>query len=463
MVENVLLATPRWTRDGGVGAHVQSSAAALARHGVCVTVVVARVEEDEGRPGVTTQGTPNEQEPPSVTAQGQSDVMAQGPPSVTTQGPPDVTVIEAPRLFDAGAPLDERLAGALSCGPDAVHLHQLDDPALVAALRAHAPVVVSAHAYTACASGVHYFKPGRECTRAHGPGCVASFALRGCAHTRHPKTLPAKYRNAGRGVTALREADLAVAYSRAVEHHLAANGIARRRVVPLFPTLTLSPAASHPLAVPASAAEPAPSAGAGAASAREHTQPTREHTTRPRVVFAGRIDAPKGVDVLLRAVRTVDAELVICGDGRRLEAMRRLARRLGIERRVHFRGWLGADALAGELAGATVVAIPSRWPEPFGLVGIEALAAGRPVVASLAGGVRDWLDDGVTGLGVPPADPHSLARALQQLLTDPERCRAMGEAGREAVAARFSPERHVAALMDGYAAARARTSASVRQ
>jgi glycosyltransferase involved in cell wall biosynthesis len=403
MVETVLLATPRWTRDGGVGAHVQASAAALARHGVGVTVVAARVDGMEGTPGVGV----------TVVA-----ARVEG-----REGTPGVTVIEAPRLCDADAPLEERLGGALSCGPDVLHLHQLDDPALVTALRAHAPVVVSAHAYTACASGVHYFKPGRECTRAHGPGCVANFVLRGCAHTRHPKTLPTKYRNAGRGVAALREADLAVAYSRAVEQHLAANGVARRRVVPLFPTLAVAP--------------------------------TREPATSPRVVFAGRIDAPKGVDVLLRAMRTVDAELVICGDGRRSEAMRRLAQRLRIERRVHFRGWLGADALARELAGAAVVAIPSRWPEPFGLVGIEALAAGRPVVASFAGGVRDWLDDGVTGLGVPPADPRTLARALQQILANPERGRAMGEAGRETVAARFSPERHVAALVEGYEAARA--------
>ena len=57
--------------------------------------------------------------------------------------------------------------------------------------------------------------------------------------------------------------------------------------------------------------------------------------------------------------------------------------------------------------------MPSLWPEPFGLVGIEALAAGRPVVASATGGIGDWLEDGVGGLMVPPGDPGALARGTQ--------------------------------------------------
>ncbi|MGA2164548.1 MAG: glycosyltransferase, partial [Solirubrobacteraceae bacterium] len=98
--------------------------------------------------------------------------------------------------------------------------------------------------------------------------------------------------------------------------------------------------------------------------------------------------------------------------------------------------------------------IPSLWPEPFGLVGIEALAAGRPVVASLTGGIPDWLQDGVTGIGVRPGDVRGLALALDELLADPERQRAIGAAGGEMVAIRFSPERHVETLIEGYRVAR---------
>jgi glycosyltransferase involved in cell wall biosynthesis len=178
------------------------------------------------------------------------------------------------------------------------------------------------------------------------------------------------------------------------------------------------------------------------------------HAGRRRVVFAGRIVAPKGVRVLIRAAREVDAEFVICGDGWRLQEMRRLAQRLGIGERVRFTGWLGGDALARELAEASIVALPSVWPEPFGLVGIEAFAVGRPVVASSTGGIVDWLQDGVNGLAVEPGDSDALARALSELLADPARQQEMGEAGRAMASERYSPERHVAALLEAYRAAR---------
>jgi len=97
--------------------------------------------------------------------------------------------------------------------------------------------------------------------------------------------------------------------------------------------------------------------------------------------------------------------------------------------------------------------VPSLWPEPFGLVGIEALAVGRPVVASATGGILDWLTDGV-GLTVTPGNARELARALDGLLSDPDRQRAMGELGRELVARRFSAERHVQALLGAYRTAR---------
>ena len=207
-----------------------------------------------------------------------------------------------------------------------------------------------------------------------------------------------------------------------MDRHLANNGLTRRTVIPLFSTM-------------------APRVGSG-------------HEDRRRVVFAGRLASPKGTDVLVRAARDVEGEFVICGDGWQLQALKRMARRLGVEQRVSFRGWLGAEDLAEELAQASVVVVPSLWPEPFGLVGIEALAAGRPVVASATGGIPDWLEDGVNGLLVPPGDAPALARALDELLADPERQRTMGAAGRDLVARRFTPASHVEALVDAYRVAR---------
>jgi glycosyltransferase involved in cell wall biosynthesis len=387
---SVLFVTPRWRRDGGIAAHAEASAGALARAGLEVHVLAG-----EATPGRTDDG---------------------------------VLVMRSAALGDVRAPVRERLGEALSLTPQVIHLHQVDDPEIVAALRALAPVVISAHGYTACTSDVYHFGPGEKCTHHHGPGCIANLALRGCAHTRDPRPLPGAYRRTTRAVRALELADLAVSYGSAVDQHLAANAIERRCVIPLFTTLT-------------------PSGGDGG-----------EH--RRRVIFAGRVVPPKGLEVLIRAAREVDGEFVVCGDGWQLPRLRALAGRLGVEERFAFKGWLDAGELARELSEASVLAMPSVWPEPFGLVGIEAHAAGRPVVASATGAIGDWLSDGVSGLLVRPADPGELARALNELLADPARRREMGQAGRANVAERFSPERHVSAILEAYRRARGTWEAS---
>jgi glycosyltransferase involved in cell wall biosynthesis len=383
---SVLLVTPRWARDGGVAAHVKASAELLASQGLSVSVLAAQIED-----------------------------------VVSDDG--GVSVHHSPALFDEHAPDGERFGAALASPPEVIHLHQVDDPAIVSALRASAPVLISVHGYSACTSGVYYFAPGQECTRAHGLGCIPQLTFHGCAHTRYPKALPAKFRNATRRREALGRADLLLSYSGAVDRHLVANGLRERAVIPLFATVPVAE-------------------GSG-------------HESRRRVLFAGRIVPVKGLDVLLRAACEVDCELVVCGDGRQLNEMRELAHSLGLGGRVSFTGWLDEQALARELAEASVVAIPSLWPEPFGLVGIEAFAAGRPVVASATGGIVEWLDDGVSGLTVPAGDARALARALEELLEDTERQRVMGEAGRRAVGERFSAQRHVEALLAAYTRARA--------
>ncbi len=332
-----------------------------------------------------------------------------------------VEVIHSPLLYKTEA-MEPRFGEALAREPEVIHLNQLDDPAVVEFLRGHAPVVLSSHGYLACASSVHYFRAGHGCERAHGPGCVPNLLLRGCAHRWNVTTLPADYRKAGRDLHALRAADMTIGYSHTMDRHLRAAGVSRRRVVPYFPTL-----------------DPLPGDG-------EQSR---------RVVFAGRLHASKGAATLLEAARELDAELRICGDGVELPRLEELAARLGIAERVSFRGWLAPEGLAREFADAALVAVPSHWPEPFGLVGIEGFATGRPAVGSATGGIPEWLDDGVSGLTVPAGDAAKLAGALGELLGDPVRRHAMGEAGRATVAARYSRAAHLDAVSDAYATARA--------
>ncbi len=169
----------------------------------------------------------------------------------------------------------------------------------------------------------------------------------------------------------------------------------------------------------------------------------------PAVLFAGRLVPEKGVDRLLRALASVPGSprLLIAGDGAARPSLAHLAQRLGIAERVEFLGWLPPAQVEDVMDRASVVAIPSIWPEGFGIVGIEAMAHGRPVVAFDVGGIREWLRHEETGLLVPPDDIRSLAEALAGLLGNPDRARRMGEAGRKAAEGRFRPEHHVARLL----------------
>jgi len=143
----------------------------------------------------------------------------------------------------------------------------------------------------------------------------------------------------------------------------------------------------------------------------------------PEVLYAGRLSPEKGVEELLAAARGM--RLVVAGDG---PLRARVPGALG---------FVPHDELQQLYARAAIVACPSRR-EGFGVACLEAMAHGRPVVASSVGGLRDLVVDGETGLLVPPRDPAALRRALEQLLGDADLRRRLGTAGRERARARFS-------------------------
>ncbi|GAA1339459.1 glycosyltransferase [Saccharothrix algeriensis] len=166
-----------------------------------------------------------------------------------------------------------------------------------------------------------------------------------------------------------------------------------------------------------------------------------------RVVAVGRLVPRKGFADLITALRSLpDTELVIAGgsaDVRSEPEARRLldhARALGVADRVRLAGQVSRRAMPSLLRSAdAVVCVP--WYEPFGIVPLEAMACGVPVVASAVGGLTDTVVDGVTGALVPPRDPIALARALRSLLVDPARREAYGLAGTDRVQARYTWDR----------------------
>jgi glycogen synthase len=153
------------------------------------------------------------------------------------------------------------------------------------------------------------------------------------------------------------------------------------------------------------------------------------------------------VHVLLEALaRLSGVSAAVAGDGPARAELEELSRDLGLTDRVRFLGWIGQEQRAALLRGSRVFVLPSLWDEPFGIVGVEALGAGLPVVATAAGGIPDWLDDGVTGILVPRGDRDTLARALDRLLQDEPLRRRYASAGPIA-SERFSLARHLDVLL----------------
>lgn len=166
---------------------------------------------------------------------------------------------------------------------------------------------------------------------------------------------------------------------------------------------------------------------------------------RPRIIIVGRLVRRKGVDDVIRALaRLPDAELVVAGGPTRDELtrdpevrrLRALARRMGVADRVDLRGAVPRHEVPALLRSASVV-VCAPWYEPFGIVPLEAMASGAPVIATAVGGMRDTVVDGVTGLHVPPHAPRAIADAVARLLGDDDRRRAMGAAGRRRAERRY--------------------------
>ena len=149
----------------------------------------------------------------------------------------------------------------------------------------------------------------------------------------------------------------------------------------------------------------------------------------PLLLWVGRLQPWKGVDVALRALREIpQAYLMIVGDGETRADLERLAQELGLAERVRFLGALPRERLPSIYAAADLLLATSFASETFGIGLVEAQACGLPVVASRFGGFPEVIDEGRTGLLVPPRDPTALAAAVRTLLNDPERRRAMADA-----------------------------------
>ena len=283
------------------------------------------------------------------------------------------------------------------------------------------PVVKFMHAYFGtCISALktHEFPSGAACARTLGPACIALYGPRHCGALK-PSALVNGYRWARSQQQLLpRYRTIVVASEHMVDEYVR-HGAPRDRLamLPLFPSLPMGAHQSGPSDV---------------------------------VLFLGRMTRLKGGDILVRAVGRATAELgrpvrlIMAGDGPQRAEWQRLAERQRLA--AEFPGWLDSTSRLAALAQASVLAVPSVWPEPFGLVGLEAAARGVPAVAFDTGGIRQWLQDDVSGLLVPPAGGfRALAGGLTTVL-DNRALRDRLSRGAIAAASAMSLNAHVDAL-----------------
>lgn len=172
----------------------------------------------------------------------------------------------------------------------------------------------------------------------------------------------------------------------------------------------------------------------------------------PSILFVGQLIKGKGVDVLLEAyvelMKRIHSpiSLHIIGRGNEENALKEYVKTHSCKDSITFHGWVAHESLVKYYDNASVVVVPSRWPEPFGMVGVEAMLRERPVIASRVGGIPDWLKHGENGYLVPPNDPKALSESLYSLIKDPKKGKEMGERGRVLATELFSFETYIDTL-----------------
>ncbi len=328
-----------------------------------------------------------------------------------------------PAFAAAFAQVSNRQSILEEFAPDVLFLHKVERADDVRRLADRWPAVRMVHDHDLVCLRRHKYFPisTRVCDRPAGIHCYLHlcFIQRAAAGSRLPITV-AGVGERRRAIAAHGAVRRLLVGSDWMRRELAMNGIPRDKIEVVPP-------------IPAALGDITPAAPSQA----------------PEILFVGQVIRGKGVDLLLRALARVAPpwHATVVGTGNHLDACRRLATDLGIADAVHFAGWIPHEALPPLYEKSALTVVPSRWPEPFGMVGIEAMARGRPVVGFAVGGIPDWLEDGVTGLLVPEADTVALAGAIDRLLRDAPFRTKLGDAAVQRVRERYQPQRYLQQLV----------------
>jgi glycosyltransferase involved in cell wall biosynthesis len=303
---------------------------------------------------------------------------------------------------------------------DVLHLHT----AIESAPRKTVPLVRTVHGHRPyCPSGGRFLaRRGEPCPRALSlTGCTWGHLVDHCGSVR-----PARFIDDFRQTSwerRLLDRIPVIAVSEFVREQMVRSGYCHQNIDVLL----------HPATVPSTA--PLPVDGG-----------------IPRFVFLGRMVESKGIFWLLRATARVQTPIAldIAGSGPAEEPARQLARELGVIDRIRFHGWVEERTAFELIAAARAVVFPSVWPEPAGLVTLEAAAHGCAVIASRVGGIPQYAQAIGNAVLVDVNDEQGLAAQIDRLASDSSLADQLGAAGYTAVMSRFTMAEHIEKLAEVY-------------
>ncbi len=305
---------------------------------------------------------------------------------------------------------------------DMLHLHE---PKQLSALTRECPTVFTLHNHsTYCPSGTKYFSTAQECCDRPMSylGCTWGHLVEGCG-SRRPQRILKNFQTSYQELVILKKTQIPIiAVSEYARQQLISQGISAKQVTTVHHGIKANVTETDPL--------------------------TYSIHQEQRLLFAGRIIPEKGLVWLLRALAKTppSTQLDIAGEGWFEPQVKKLAKDLKIDNRITWHGWCDRKTLNRLYQQSFAVVFPSLWPEPAGLITLEAYARSRPVIASNVGGIPEYMIPNQTGLLVPPNQPDLLAEAITTLATDLDRTIYLAEQGHIHFQKYFTMEHHVRKL-----------------
>ena len=312
-------------------------------------------------------------------------------------------------------------------GPDIVYLHNITNPYLVEAMTELRPVVKYVHDHEFyCAKGIRIVN-NELCTNSFLPRCVMN-AVRGNGYLcMGGRSRPMAVASTVRKMFLNRRAHQRISHFIVAGSHmqgsLISQGVREDRIT-VIPYFTEIP---------------------------ENVTPDSGSST---ILFVGRISPEKGLEIFLESLSLLeqDFRFLIAGDGDPgyISVLRKSIRKKRLEEKVEFAGWVGNSEIGSYLERSAFLVVPSIWPEPFGIVGIEAMAHSRPAMAFNVGGISGWLEDRKTGFLIKRNDTREFAGHMDLLLRDRALRQEFGRNAYQRASLLYNGGRHMRKLLSGF-------------